>query len=246
MKNFKDIHPIKRYSSTVASSGQSGQSNGHSSGNWLKLCTETIQKHDYSNYLVSLLQPDAASRQAFTVLRAFNTETALVGQVEGKAGDMPQKMRMQFWKDLVDSSFNGKPVRGVAVSEGLCRMLDSGVRWNKSWFTRIINERVSLVNWLLTPSRKILAWNNIPISHSWKRTQKMFIPHSSISNWKRSFLFRETWMLDRVQRHTWMLITLPVTWERQLDSVQPFDRYHIKLEVENCKEYPQISQQIIS
>ena len=75
---------------------------------------------------------------AYVAIRAFNIELARIPD----AVSMPQigAMRMQFWRDTIDKTFNlAPPSEPVAIL--LASYLQQGFKLNKTWFQRIITAR---------------------------------------------------------------------------------------------------------
>lgn len=68
----------------------------------LDYCVDTVRKHDYEHYLCALLVPQGA-RDAVFALRAFNVETS---QIRDMVTDKQTgKMRLQFWRDTIDTIY---------------------------------------------------------------------------------------------------------------------------------------------
>jgi NADH dehydrogenase [ubiquinone] 1 alpha subcomplex assembly factor 6 len=101
-------------------------------------CQNLLQKFDYPSYLQTPFFP-SSSRDAQLAIRALNVELALIP--ETVANQDARIMRMQFWKDVVDNSFQGCP-KAEPVSILLAEVLASGTRLTKSFFNTIISERV--------------------------------------------------------------------------------------------------------
>ena len=75
------------------------------------------RKHDYDHYLCNLLLPRTLQAAAFTI-RSFNVEVAQIGDIvtEKSIG----LMRIQFWRDLLDSVYKVaclEHARGVTCLE---------------------------------------------------------------------------------------------------------------------------------
>ena len=58
-------------------------------------------------------------RAALFAIRCFNVETGLVGETVKETGLLP--IRMQWWKDAVNSMYRDKPVKHPAV-QGLAHV----------------------------------------------------------------------------------------------------------------------------
>ncbi|XP_012262844.2 NADH dehydrogenase (ubiquinone) complex I, assembly factor 6 [Athalia rosae] len=90
-----------------AKSTSSGQTPG-------EYCLDLVRKHDYENYLCSLLLPNTIRPAAFSV-RAFNIEVA---RVEEQARDVAiGQMRFKFWEDTLDKIYKGSPPRNPVALE---------------------------------------------------------------------------------------------------------------------------------
>ncbi|CAG8449864.1 8681_t:CDS:2 [Ambispora leptoticha] len=100
-----------------------------------RLPTKT-RKHDYENYLCSALYPKNL-QYAYYAIRAFNVELAMVrGSVSSQ---LIGKMRMQFWRESIDSIFKGNPPH-----HPVALLLNSTLehcKLSSLFFKRIINER---------------------------------------------------------------------------------------------------------
>ncbi|XP_022241269.1 NADH dehydrogenase (ubiquinone) complex I, assembly factor 6-like isoform X2 [Limulus polyphemus] len=101
--------------------------------------TNPMRKCDYENYLATLLLPQE-SRSAAMVIRAFNTEIAQVKDMVSTthAG----AMRIQFWKDTLEQTFQGQPPQQPIALE-LARILKYQ-KLTKVWFQRMVDSRESL------------------------------------------------------------------------------------------------------
>ena len=79
----------------------------------LSYCVEQVRRFDKDNYSWMVQMPKELRRPVFA-LRALNVETALIGdQVQSKEAALVQ-IRMQWWRDAIDSLFRGKE-RGALV-----------------------------------------------------------------------------------------------------------------------------------
>ena len=101
-------------------------------------CQNLLQKHDYPSYLQSSFIPPS-NRDAHLAIRALNVEMALIPDTV--SNKYAREMRMQFWKDAVESCFQGQP-KAEPVSILLAKVLSNGTRLTKSFFQTIISERV--------------------------------------------------------------------------------------------------------
>lgn len=75
-------------------------------------CVEQVRTYDYDNY-VWLLQLKQELRAALFAIRCFNIETGLVGENVKETGLLP--IRMQWWKDAVNSVYRDTPVKHPAI-----------------------------------------------------------------------------------------------------------------------------------
>jgi NADH dehydrogenase [ubiquinone] 1 alpha subcomplex assembly factor 6 len=74
---------------------------------------------------------------AYLAIRAFNIEVARIADLV--SNPTVGTMRMQFWKDAINSTFDGKPpAEPVAIL--LAAVLEN-CHLNKSWFIRVISTR---------------------------------------------------------------------------------------------------------
>ena len=102
-------------------------------------CQNLLQKRDYPSYLQISLIPESA-RDAHLAICALNVEIASIP--DQISNQYARTMRMQFWKDAVENSFQGKP-KAEPVSILLAHVLQSErVQLTKSFFQTIISERV--------------------------------------------------------------------------------------------------------
>lgn len=111
------------------------------SGNPQQYCLESVKKHDYENFLATILLPSEYRNDALAV-RAFNVELALVGAMtkEPLAG----LMRLQFWRDTLEAIYKDNP-RQQPVAMALHRAVRRrGLQ--KRWLTRLIDSREKLVH----------------------------------------------------------------------------------------------------
>ena len=80
-----------------------------------------------------------SARDAHLAILALNVELALIPEIV--ANQTARVMRMQFWKDALEHSFQGRP-KAEPVSILLAEVLASGTRLTRSFFNTIISERV--------------------------------------------------------------------------------------------------------
>jgi NADH dehydrogenase [ubiquinone] 1 alpha subcomplex assembly factor 6 len=101
-------------------------------------CQKLLQKRDYPSYLQIAFIPQSA-RDAHLAIHALNVELALIPDTA--ANQYARRMRMEFWKDVVENCFKGKP-KAEPISILLYDVLSSGTPLTKSFFQTIISERV--------------------------------------------------------------------------------------------------------
>jgi len=101
-------------------------------------CQNLLRKYDYPSYLQTAFMPQSA-RDAHLAILALNVELALIPEIV--ANQTARVMRMQFWKDALEHSFQGRP-KAEPVSILLAEVLASGTRLTRSFFNTIISERV--------------------------------------------------------------------------------------------------------
>ncbi|ELR18356.1 phytoene synthase family protein, putative [Acanthamoeba castellanii str. Neff] len=102
----------------------------------LDYCITQSKKLDYEHYLCGMYLPKEA-RAPYSVLRAFNIETAIIKDIAKQAP--LGLMRIQFWRDLVDKSFKGNPPEHPVAIQ-IAAMVPR-YKWTRTWFTRILNKR---------------------------------------------------------------------------------------------------------
>ncbi|KIY04240.1 uncharacterized protein Z520_00934 [Fonsecaea multimorphosa CBS 102226] len=100
-------------------------------------CSNLVRNYDSPSYtLAHFIEPHTIP--AYLAIRAFNIELARIPDVVS----MPQigAMRMQFWRETIDKTFNlAPPLEPVAIL--LASYLKQGNKLNKTWFHRIITAR---------------------------------------------------------------------------------------------------------
>ncbi|XP_076666551.1 NADH dehydrogenase (ubiquinone) complex I, assembly factor 6 homolog sicily [Andrena cerasifolii] len=104
-------------------------------------CLDLVRKHDYENFLCTLLLPRETRTAAFAI-RAFNVEVAQIqDQVhEQKIGEM----RLRFWTDAINNVYKGNPPRSPVTLE-LHRILPKH-SLSKHYFKRLIDVRLERLN----------------------------------------------------------------------------------------------------
>ncbi|GBC07392.1 hypothetical protein RclHR1_07430004 [Rhizophagus clarus] len=107
----------------------------------IKYCSDLVKKHDPENYLISTFYPKHLQKVYFAI-RALNIELIMVRESVSK----PQlgSMRMQFWRETIDSTFKGNPPQQPIAqvlydSLKICQL-------SPLFFRRIIDERDAQLN----------------------------------------------------------------------------------------------------
>ncbi|QRV77564.1 Squalene/phytoene synthase [Ceratobasidium sp. AG-Ba] len=99
-------HGLRKLARRFATNNSSVNAGGTSDAN--TYCRELVRKHDYEAYLCSYFYPRAA-QPGYFALRAFNVELAMIRETVSRP--IIGKMRMQFWKDAIDSIAKNRPVK---------------------------------------------------------------------------------------------------------------------------------------
>ncbi|XP_076749962.1 NADH dehydrogenase (ubiquinone) complex I, assembly factor 6 homolog sicily [Xylocopa sonorina] len=100
-------------------------------------CSELVRKHDYENFLCTLLLSREFRAAAFAI-RAFNIEVA---QVKDQVSDYRiGEMRLKFWTHSLNDTYNGNPPRSPVMLE-LHRILQK-YPISKHYFKRLIDIRL--------------------------------------------------------------------------------------------------------
>ncbi|XP_050598479.1 NADH dehydrogenase (ubiquinone) complex I, assembly factor 6 [Bombus affinis] len=100
-------------------------------------CSELVRKHDYENFLCTLLLSNKNEAAAFAI-RAFNVEVA---QIRDQVSDYKiGEMRLQFWSDALNNTYKGNPPRNPVMLE-LHRILQKH-SLSKHYFKRLIDIRL--------------------------------------------------------------------------------------------------------
>ncbi len=99
---------------------------------------ELVEKVDYEHYAVGLFFPEHA-RPAYLAVRAYNAEVSTIrDMVHGN--QLTGRMRFQFWRDALESIYEGKPVpqqpTAIALADA-CR----GSRIGRQWLERCLNAK---------------------------------------------------------------------------------------------------------
>ncbi|KAL9974858.1 hypothetical protein ACROYT_G011954 [Oculina patagonica] len=99
-------------------------------------CINLVRNLDYENYLCVLLLPKSSRASVFAV-RAFNVELARIQDVVSE--QTIGRMRLQFWRDSLENTFQGNPPQqpvALELAEAITKH-----KLNKGWFTRLIDAR---------------------------------------------------------------------------------------------------------
>lgn len=104
-------------------------------------CSELVRKHDYENFLCTLLLSREIRAAGFAI-RAFNVEVAQVkDQVSNhRIGEM----RLKFWSDALNSTYKGNPPQSPVTLE-LHRILQKH-SLSKHYFKRLIDIRLEKIH----------------------------------------------------------------------------------------------------
>ncbi|OXU22939.1 hypothetical protein TSAR_002272 [Trichomalopsis sarcophagae] len=114
-------------------------------------CLDLVRKHDYENFLCTLLLPNNLRSSAFAI-RAFNTEVALV---EDQARDSKiALMRIKFWEETLNQIYADKPPKNPTSLE-LHRVLQK-TKLTKQYFKRLIEARFNKLNLSTFPNLESL------------------------------------------------------------------------------------------
>ncbi|CAH3032149.1 unnamed protein product [Pocillopora meandrina] len=99
-------------------------------------CINLVRNLDYENYLCLLLLPKISRTSVFAV-RAFNVELA---RVQDSVSDpVIGRMRLQFWRDTLEETFQGNPPQQPVALE-LAKAVTK-YKLTKQWFSRLIDAR---------------------------------------------------------------------------------------------------------
>ncbi|KOC66745.1 NADH dehydrogenase (ubiquinone) complex I, assembly factor 6 [Habropoda laboriosa] len=99
-------------------------------------CLELVRKHDYENFLCTLLLPHETRAVAFPI-RAFNVEVA---QVKDQVSDYKiGEMRLKFWEDALNNTYKKNPPKSP-VMLALYKILQKH-SLSKHYFKRLIDIR---------------------------------------------------------------------------------------------------------
>jgi NADH dehydrogenase [ubiquinone] 1 alpha subcomplex assembly factor 6 len=103
----------------------------------LSYCGEEVRRHDPDRFLTALYAP-SARRESLLTLYAFNLEIAKVRETVSEP--MLGEIRLQWWREAIESAYGGGPVRRHAVVEPLTDAIREH-RLTRSHFDRLIDAR---------------------------------------------------------------------------------------------------------
>ncbi|CAG8462491.1 4797_t:CDS:2 [Funneliformis mosseae] len=106
-----------------------------------KYCSDLVKKHDRENFIISVFYPKHLNN-VFLAIRAFDIELAMIRY--SVSNSQIGRMRMQFWRDAIDNTFQGRPPQ-----QPIARMLHSSLetcQLSPLFFKRIIDEREASLN----------------------------------------------------------------------------------------------------
>ena len=96
-----------------------------------------VRRHDRDRYQTALFAPSAA-REALFSLYAFNYEVARVREAVHEP--MLGQIRLQWWREAIDTAFAGGAVRAHPVAEAITATI-RGFPVNRALFDRVIDAR---------------------------------------------------------------------------------------------------------
>jgi len=102
----------------------------------LSYCGEQVRRHDNDRYLTALLAP-SGRREALFSLYAFNIEVAKTR--EAVSEPMVGQIRLQWWRDAIDTIYAGKPPDHVVIDRLAEAIEDHGL--SRAYFDTLINAR---------------------------------------------------------------------------------------------------------
>ncbi|KAI9795696.1 MAG: hypothetical protein M1833_006865 [Piccolia ochrophora] len=109
-------------------------------------CSGLLQKYDAPSYTLQTFIPPA-SRDAYLSLRAFNVSISSIADTV--RNPTVGAMRLQFWRDAVNSTFRGTPPKepvAILLSRALDDLSARGGKMSKGWLLRIISAREQYLN----------------------------------------------------------------------------------------------------
>jgi len=98
---------------------------------------EFVQRHDRDRYQTVLFAP-AARREALFALYAFNYEVARIR--ESVREPMLGQIRLQWWREVIDTAYGGGPVRRHEVAEPISKVI-SEYGPTRAHFDRLMESR---------------------------------------------------------------------------------------------------------
>ena len=107
----------------------------------IKYCVDLVRTHDFDNYLAGLLFP-VKYRTAFYALRAFNIEIALLKE-QAMGNIMSARVRMQWWKDILNNIYSGKVSRAQSPVAYLLGESIMEHQLSRIWIDRLLDARMN-------------------------------------------------------------------------------------------------------
>ncbi|EDV29016.1 uncharacterized protein TRIADDRAFT_52473 [Trichoplax adhaerens] len=105
-------------------------------GSNVSYCMNLVRKHDFENYLTTLLLPKDSRNSVFAI-RAFNLETIKIKDIISQPGT--GEMRIKFWASAIESIYKNEPPQHPIAME-LMKAKDKN-HLSKMWFNRLVKER---------------------------------------------------------------------------------------------------------
>lgn len=102
----------------------------------LSWCAEQVRRYDYDRWITTLFAPPA-EREAMSALYAFNVEVARVRETVTEP--MLGRMRLQWWRDVLDAMYAGRPPHHP-VAEPLAKAVDR-YGLDRGQFERLLEAR---------------------------------------------------------------------------------------------------------
>jgi phytoene synthase len=103
----------------------------------LSYCGEEVRRHDPDRFLTALYAPPAR-REALLTLYAFNLEIAKIRETVSEP--MLGEIRLQWWREAIETAYQGGAVRRHAVAEPLAEVIRAG-GLTRAYFDRLIDGR---------------------------------------------------------------------------------------------------------
>ena len=101
----------------------------------LSYCGGEVRRYDLDRFLTTMFAP-ADRREALLALYAFNIEISKTREVTSHA--KLGAIRLQWWREGIDSLFQDKPARRHLILEGLNNALNNNAL-SKKYFDKIID-----------------------------------------------------------------------------------------------------------